>query len=175
MTTQTLSRCQVRWSKYLSRFNFKIVYQPGKMNRKADALTRQLGGLSTDKDERVLQQSHVVLKPDNFLKVHTSKIPFDPTLDKPISELAISEIDDNDFQQFESGVIQPTPLLPSEQAEVSSDKNDLVNACKLWKLAYANLEDPIHEVITMLLQNHRQHPIFCKLRLSMADCQLEHG
>lgn len=51
MTTKTLSRRQARWSEYLSRFNFKIVYQPGNMNGKADALTRRSGDLPADKDE----------------------------------------------------------------------------------------------------------------------------
>ena len=35
-----LSRRQVRWSEYLQRFRFKWVYQPGKGNLCADALTR---------------------------------------------------------------------------------------------------------------------------------------
>ncbi len=48
MTTKTLSRRQARWSEYLSRFNFKIVYQPGKMNGKANALTRRSGDLPAD-------------------------------------------------------------------------------------------------------------------------------
>ena len=51
MTTKTLSCRQARWSKYRSRFNFKIVYQLGKMNRKADALTHQSVDLLTDEDE----------------------------------------------------------------------------------------------------------------------------
>ncbi len=71
-------------------------------------------------------------------------------------------------------MIQPTPLSLSKPAKVLFDKNDLVNPNELWRLAYANLEDPIHKVITLLLQKHGQHPIFCKLRLSMADCQLKH-
>ncbi len=123
MTTKTLSRRQARLSEYLSRFNFKIVYQPGKMNGKANALTRRSGDLPSDEDERILQQSCVILKPENFLEVHTSNIPFDPALDKPISEPALSEIDDNDFQQLESEVIQSRPLLSSDQAETSSDEN----------------------------------------------------
>ena len=76
MTTKTLRRRQARWSEYLPRFNFKIVYQPGKMYRKADALTRRSGDFSIDEDEQVLQQSRVILKPDNFLEVHTSNIAF---------------------------------------------------------------------------------------------------
>ena len=91
------------------------------MNRKADALTRQSGDLFFDEDEQILQQSRVVLKLENFLEVHTSNIPFDPALDKPISELALSKIDDNDFQQFESNVIQSRPLSSSNQAEILSD------------------------------------------------------
>lgn len=51
MTTKTLSRCQARWSEYLSRFNFKIVYQPGKMNGKADTLTYRSVNLLSEEDE----------------------------------------------------------------------------------------------------------------------------
>ncbi|SLM34769.1 retrotransposon nucleocapsid protein [Lasallia pustulata] len=40
MSTKQLSRCQARWSEFLSRFNFKIVYRPGKQGAKPDALTR---------------------------------------------------------------------------------------------------------------------------------------
>jgi Integrase zinc binding domain/Integrase core domain/RNase H-like domain found in reverse transcriptase len=40
MTQPTLSRRQARWNEYLSRFNFKIHYRPGKTNVVADALSR---------------------------------------------------------------------------------------------------------------------------------------
>ncbi len=127
MTTKTLSCRQARWSKYLSRFNFKIFYQPGKMNGKVDALTRQSSDLLADENERIRQQSRVVLKPENFLEVHTSNIPFDPALDKPISKPALSEIDDNDLQQLASKVIQSRLQLSSDQAETSSDENGSVD------------------------------------------------
>ncbi len=55
MTTKTLSRRQARWSEYLSRFNFNIVYQPGNLNGKADALTRQSEDLPAKADERLLR------------------------------------------------------------------------------------------------------------------------
>ena len=41
MTTKQLSRRQARWSEFLSRFNFAIQYRPGKLNNRADALTRR--------------------------------------------------------------------------------------------------------------------------------------
>src|SRR5699024_9122803 len=41
MTTKLLTRRQARWSEFLSRFNLKIVYRPGKQGAKPDALTRR--------------------------------------------------------------------------------------------------------------------------------------
>ena len=39
MTTKHLTRRQVRWSEFLSEFDFKITYRPGKQGEKPDALT----------------------------------------------------------------------------------------------------------------------------------------
>jgi hypothetical protein len=40
-STRMLTRCQARWSEYLSQFNFIIHFRPGKLGAKPDALTRQ--------------------------------------------------------------------------------------------------------------------------------------
>ena len=40
MTTKQLNRQQARWAKFLSEFNFKITYRPGKESEKPDTLTR---------------------------------------------------------------------------------------------------------------------------------------
>ena len=49
MFSKGLSRCQARWSKFLSYFNFKINYQPG-AQCKADALTKGFQDLLVDSD-----------------------------------------------------------------------------------------------------------------------------
>jgi len=59
MSTKLLNRHQTRWSEFLSRFNFKIVYRPGKQSTKPDALTRRSRDLPKEGDER---QNQVVLK-----------------------------------------------------------------------------------------------------------------
>ena len=41
MTTKKLTSRQARWAEFLSEFNFKVTYQSGKKNDKADALTRK--------------------------------------------------------------------------------------------------------------------------------------
>lgn len=67
MTTKQLSRRQARWSEFLSRFDFKITYRPGKQGEKPDALTRRSGDLPTEEgDERLRQQRQAVLKAHNL-------------------------------------------------------------------------------------------------------------
>jgi hypothetical protein len=50
----------------LFRFNFKIIYRPGKQGAKPDILTKRLKDLPKKGDERLLHQSQVVLKKANF-------------------------------------------------------------------------------------------------------------
>lgn len=66
MSTKLLNRRQARWSEFLSRFNFKIVYRPGKSGGKPDALTRRSGDLPQEGDERLLHQSQTILKRENL-------------------------------------------------------------------------------------------------------------
>ncbi|KAI0998665.1 hypothetical protein K3495_g9532 [Podosphaera aphanis] len=40
-TTKELNQRQMRWADFLSRFNFRLVYRPGSVNTRADALSRR--------------------------------------------------------------------------------------------------------------------------------------
>lgn len=66
MSTKLLNRRQARWSEFLSRFNFKIVYRPGKQGVKPDALTRRSEDLPKGGDERLQHQSQTILKKENL-------------------------------------------------------------------------------------------------------------
>src|SRR5436309_7074640 len=72
MTTKLLSRRQARWSEFLSRFNFRIIYRTGKASTKPDALTRRLEDLPNDGDERKEHMRQVILKPHNVLRAATT-------------------------------------------------------------------------------------------------------
>ena len=72
MSTKLLNRRQARWFEFLSRFDFKITYRPGKAGAKPDALTRRSGDLSKEEDERLLHQSQTVLKTQNLALAATS-------------------------------------------------------------------------------------------------------
>ena len=60
MTSKLLNRRQARWAEFLSRFNFKIIYRPGKYGGKPDALTRRSGDLPEEGDETFKNQMSVL-------------------------------------------------------------------------------------------------------------------
>ena len=51
MSTKQLNRRQVRWAKFLSKFNFKIIYRSEKQDIKLDNLTRRIQNLSQIKND----------------------------------------------------------------------------------------------------------------------------
>ena len=65
MTTKLLSHRQARWSEYLSRFNFVIVYRPGSQGQKPDALTRRTQDAQALDDARAYR-NQTLLRPDLF-------------------------------------------------------------------------------------------------------------
>jgi hypothetical protein len=68
MTTKLLNRRQTRWSEYLSCFNFKIMFRPGRAGAKPDTLTRQPGDLPGPNDEQIIEMEKAVLKSQNLSK-----------------------------------------------------------------------------------------------------------
>jgi ribonuclease HI len=66
MSKRLLNRRQTRWARFLSRFDYDIVYRPGKSNGKADALTRRPGDLPEWEDKRLKTMEQVVLKAENL-------------------------------------------------------------------------------------------------------------
>jgi hypothetical protein len=65
MSTKLLNRRQTCWAEYLSRFDFKIIYCPGKAGKKPDALTRRSEDLPQGGDEYLTKQQKAVLMPQN--------------------------------------------------------------------------------------------------------------
>ena len=89
MSSKRLSRRQARWSEFLSRFNFEIVYRPGSENGCADALTRRSQDFPRgEDDDRVAHQTQTVLKPHQLhqlapVSTRSRTTPADHTADTP--------------------------------------------------------------------------------------------
>ncbi|KAF7568084.1 hypothetical protein PtrM4_126970 [Pyrenophora tritici-repentis] len=65
MVNKALNRRQARWAEFLSEFNFKITYRPGRLGSKPDALTRRPGDTPTNpNDPRIIHQTQTILGPD---------------------------------------------------------------------------------------------------------------
>ena len=61
MTTKKLTPKQVRWAKFLLKFNFVISYQSGKKNNKTNTLTCKPRDRSNDKKNKQLKHRICVL------------------------------------------------------------------------------------------------------------------
>nr|XP_036575983.1 reverse transcriptase domain protein [Colletotrichum truncatum]KAF6782639.1 reverse transcriptase domain protein [Colletotrichum truncatum] len=57
--SKDLNKRQIRWSEFLSEFNFRIIYRKGKENGRADALSRR-----PDHEVQVPEETRVILKAD---------------------------------------------------------------------------------------------------------------
>jgi hypothetical protein len=66
ISTKLLNHCQTCWAEYLSHFDLKIVYHPGKAGGKPNALTRRSGDLCQGGDECLTKQQKAVLKPQHL-------------------------------------------------------------------------------------------------------------
>jgi hypothetical protein len=66
-TTKQLSPRHMRWSEFLSRFNFRIIYRPGSANARPDALSRKPEDTPTDvKDDRLRNRKRPLINPSRF-------------------------------------------------------------------------------------------------------------
>ena len=67
-TTKSLNQRQVRWSEFLSRFNFRIIYRPGSRATRPDALSRKKEDRPqhAGEDDRVKNRNRQVLPPERF-------------------------------------------------------------------------------------------------------------
>jgi hypothetical protein len=96
MTKKRFNWQQAQWSEFLTRFDYKIVYQPGKSNGKADASTRRPGDLPEGGDERLKYMRQAVLKPHNLpeqLRISTNDIPIQQS--PSISDLFVQAYKDD--------------------------------------------------------------------------------
>jgi RNase H-like domain found in reverse transcriptase/Reverse transcriptase (RNA-dependent DNA polymerase)/Integrase zinc binding domain/Integrase core domain/Aspartyl protease/Chromo (CHRromatin Organisation MOdifier) domain len=145
MSTKKLTRRQVRWAEFLSRFHFKITYRPGKLGGKPDALTRRSGDLPQEGDERLSHQEQTVLKPHNF--------DIDPLLLAPMDIQRPAEEATEEFDRAQS--LEPEPHGPTLEDALSR----------------AYLEDPFpNQVLEMLRSGTR----YCK-DISLAECSEVEG
>ena len=92
LATSKLSACEQRWEGELSAFDFEVIYRPGRVNRNADALSRNpVGG--------------DLVCPTEVYAVHATAIP-----PLPVSTVACNAIS-SDSSKHSPLIINPCPIL----------------------------------------------------------------
>jgi hypothetical protein len=165
-----LNRRQARWSEFLSRFNFKITYRPGKQGEKPDALTRRSEDLPKEGDERLEHQSRTMLKRENLElpptppqtpELSQKNVRFADPISKyyPISDSNISKSNEPNQQQDLSKsvntlIVNSEPLPPIEVVIRQESQND----------------ENVLSVMYAVEQGKNKHPF-----LQLSQCQVQEG
>jgi transposase InsO family protein len=163
MTTKLLNRRQARWSEFLSRFNFRIVYRPGKQGAKPDALTRRSEDLPKEGDERLLHQSQVVLKRENLdpevktailptailpVAVPPASLPTAPPFKIVFSPMSLSQRTQQKRVRF-ADATSPEPPIAIKELFIAACQNDSL----------------LQSILTALDNSEPRHP-----EITLADC-----
>jgi hypothetical protein len=99
-TEKRLSEKQIRWSEYLSEFNFRLEWKPGSKNGGPDALSKREQNLPEDgSDERIRARFRSLFKPENYTSTVTIITIESPkrTID---FEREVQVFEDEKLQQF---------------------------------------------------------------------------
>jgi hypothetical protein len=185
MTTKLLNRRQARWSEFLSRFNFKINYRPGKQGAKPDALTRRSEDLPKEGDERLSHQSQTVLKRENLTegivppKPGKKRVRFADEVKLYLITRSQTRIQNQPIAPMETDTttMEPAVSTPQEEtppevqpelaAPVPSDPAAILSEDlrALFEKGYE--EDPMpNSVLQALREDHEKHP-----EITLAECE----
>ena len=108
MSSKFLSRRQARWSEFLFKFNFEIIYKAGSMNNRADVIACRSGDVLKEGDNRRQFQWQTMLKKENF----------------KIQQLILA-INDDELSPI-TGSSLPTPSDSETSDELSVTINDAI-------------------------------------------------
>ncbi|KAG0158414.1 hypothetical protein PDIDSM_5928 [Penicillium digitatum] len=144
-------RREARWSEFLSRFNFKITYRPGKQGAKPDALTRRSEDIPKEGDERLAHQSQTVLKKENLQINVTTRQRNGVTTTTP-PELP-------DLPEEPPATAEVPPIITNNLPEPPSTIKDLL-------LEAYNQDKVVQSILEALDKNASRHP-----EITLADCE----
>ncbi|EFQ87715.1 hypothetical protein PTT_16661, partial [Pyrenophora teres f. teres 0-1] len=125
-TTKVLSQRQVRWSEFLSQFNFQIIYRPGARAIRPDALSRKPGDrpdMANQSNDRLKNRHRTLLPPKRFDPAALHDIMADsdlraapielitPAHGEPIDDVTTRAYERNDVaQQLIAAIQDPTVI-----------------------------------------------------------------
>ncbi len=170
MSTKQLNRRQARWSEFLSRFDYRIIYRPGKAGGKPDALTRRSGDLPKEgdtSDPRHQYQHQTVLKTHvldpkiidlQCRVVHLDRIQLLLSPASPQKPITLAPMDMIPEVQEAEPQLDQAPFDPEEDPLDTPTQT-------LWDQAQAS-DQFAPQVLEMLRTGARHHN-----RIPLAECE----
>ena len=175
MTTKQLNRRQARWAEYLSRFDFKIHYRPGRLGTKPDALTRRPGDLPEEGDPRIAFQHQVLLKPHQLAVLTRAQAAAQAATDNALPQ-STEEVEQTSVAEPMTSPDQPqTPQPPQPLANLNAptlpvdDNEEEPPLAEAIDQAYVN-DEFAQEVFEAL----RNRVCFSK-KITLSLCQEQDG
>jgi hypothetical protein len=127
ITTKELSRRQAKWAEKLAEFNFKILYQSGAKNHKADALTRMPGYRPDSDEDNRRKYQHQTLIPLNRLLAQA----IDEPSKKPLSnQIKAANQSDQKGKEIRKAFTEALPQADTQEFLVLD--NLLFHRQRLW-------------------------------------------
>ena len=157
MSTKQLNRRQARWAEFLSEFNFKISYRPGKEGEKPDTLTR----LSQDKpkgvdDSQSQEQFQTLLKADqldNDIKKALAVIFCANKVDE-VDEVDVdSEIDVDSEVQKNEDIVDVRDYINQDLHQHSELEQISEQGSSSTEMARSRIEDLLKDLLDKAYQN----------------------
>ncbi|KAI9038564.1 uncharacterized protein KD926_010609 [Aspergillus affinis] len=172
ITTKQLNRCQARWAEFLSEFNFKIMYRPGKQGEKPDILTRHSQDLPQGTDDaREKERFQTLLLPQNIVSSSTEYTDdIEPAPIEPENPVLPGLSDPPDVQP-DSQLDEPLSVSQPSTAATEATETDEMPLETLIEEAYKN-DEIAQAIIKVKDEGRRRLPrivLDYRIRLSLAD------
>jgi len=150
MTVRQLTERQMRWSLTLSKYNFTFSYVPGKLNVRADALSRREQDMPKNATDDRLENRRVQLLP--LSKLQPIKVSAVRTKVLSTKKISLARL-------VKSATTTSRLIGRDEDLQASWDK--------------AELEDEAYqEMVTALRTKKRKFPTHLGVKVSIAECSL---
>ena len=149
MTTKQLNRRQARWAEFLSEFNFRITYRPGKEGEKPDTLTRLAQDRSKRSDDsRQQHQCQTVLKASQLEDDIKKALAVMFYTDELADEVDVdSEVDVDDEVEKDKNIVDVRNYINQNLHQHSELEQILEQSSSSTKMAGSKIKNSLEDLL----------------------------
>jgi len=131
-----LNRRQVRWSLFLSDFNYQLIYRPGREGEKPDALSRRSDYQLKNSDDQMKNQFQTLISKDKFLLAATQQQSRELNL---LENLKMAQHKENDLEllknKYHCCIVDDLVMFQDRIYVPKTKRLEILNLCHDNRLA----------------------------------------